>query len=219
MRATHTIAVFIADDHMMVREGIKTILNVPEIVVVGEAGTGPQLEQLLIIEQVALDVLLLDLNMPDLEPISFLQMLKAARPDIKTLAITGAPDARKIEALMRHGLNGCLLKTATGDLIEPIRIVAQGDYFISSEAQQLLIDFQRHNTSVVDPPIQLSERDTQLLVLIAQGYSNDEIAKRLNVGRGTINNYISRLYTTIGVENRSQATTYAIRHGLLGTDF
>jgi DNA-binding NarL/FixJ family response regulator len=215
MHASNSIAVFIADDHLVVRQGIKTLLDGSEIEIVGEATNGTELTQQLLIDQVPLDVLLLDLNMPDLDPVTFVQQLKATRPKVNILAITGAPDARKIEVLMRNGLQGYLLKTATSDLLEPIRVVAQGDYYLSSEAQQLLFEFQRHNNPVIDPPTPLSERDKQLLVLIAQGYNNDEIAKRLHVGRGTVNNYISRLYSTIGVENRSQATTYAIKHGLL----
>lgn len=215
MQPSNSIAVFIADDHLVVRQGIKTLLDGSEIEIVGEASTGTELNQQLLIDHVPLDVLLLDLNMPDLDPIAFVQQLKRARPKVNILAITGAPDARKIEVLMRSGLQGYLLKTATSDLIEPIRVVAQGDYYLSSEAQQLLFEFQRHNNPVNDSSIPLSERDTQLLVLIAQGYNNDEIAKMLHVGRGTVNNYISRLYSTIGVENRSQATTYAIKQGLL----
>lgn len=218
MHASNSIAVFIADDHLVVRQGIKTLLDGSEIQIVGEATSGTELTQQLLIDQVPLDVLLLDLNMPELDPVTFVQQLKATRPKVNILAITGAPDARKIEVLMRNGLQGYLLKTATSDLLEPIRVVAQGDYYLSAEAQQLLFEFQRHNNPLSDPPTPLSEREQQLLILIAQGFNNDEIARRLHVGRGTVNNYISRLYSTIGVENRSQATTYAIKQGLLRLD-
>lgn len=227
--ATQPVTVFIADDHDLVIEGIKTLLDVPEIRVVGQASNGAHLEQCLIVDQVPVDVLLLDLNMPafapgafgdklKFDPVAFVEKLKATRPDVRILALTGVPDPYTINAMVQHGLDGCTLKTASSQLLEPILLVAQGHHYISSETQKLLGNFQHRDHSVVERPSQLSERDFQVLLLLAQGHSNDEIAQQLGVRRVTANNYISLLYSTIGVENRVQATAWALKNGILGLD-
>lgn len=218
MPSHHPIRVYIADDHILVRNGIKMALDIPDISIAGEAADGPTLQEQLLRSHTGVDVLLLDLHMPNFEPIAFLRALSAIRPDVYVLAITGAPNARTIESLIRQGLRGCVLKSATSELIEPIRIVASGQYFISLETQQLLFSHQQRNECSVDLPVELSERDRQLLLMLARGDTNDEIAQYFNITRATTNNYISRLYSALGLLNRSQATNWAIRYGLLGID-
>lgn len=193
--------------------------SVSDIAIAGFAENGEELFEKLVHTHTEVDVLLLDLHMPNFDPATFLQCLHATRPEIRVLAITGAPDAPTINTLLRHGLRGCILKTPNSDILVPIRMVARGQYHISPETQELLFEYQQYrDESTLDLPVDLSQRDRELLIMLARGDSNDQIANHFGISRATTNNYTSRLYSTLGLKNRAQATNWAIRYGVISVE-
>jgi DNA-binding NarL/FixJ family response regulator len=208
--------VLIVDDQMMVREGFSVLLNaMPGIEVVGEAVDGRQA----IAQTAALrpDVVLMDIRMPELNGIEATREIVAANGDAKVLVLTTFDLDEYVYEALRAGASGFLLKDASArQLADGVRVVASGEALLApAVTKRLIAEFSKLTGPSVRLPAALSQisdltdRETEVLVLIAQGLSNGEIAARLVVAESTIKTHVSRVLVKLGLRDRTQAAVFA----------
>ncbi|MFD3517358.1 response regulator [Streptomyces sp. NPDC058657] len=208
------IRVLIVDDQMMVREGFTVLLNaMPGIEVVGEAVDGRQA-----VAQVAAlrpDVVLMDIRMPEMNGIDATREIVAADTDAKVLVLTTFDLDEYVYQALRAGASGFLLKDASArQLAEGVRVVASGEALLApTVTKRLITEFAKRTigprTPVPGQYGELTERETEVLVLIAQGLSNGEIASHLVVAESTIKTHVSRILVKLGLRDRTQAAVFA----------
>ena len=214
------ISVLVVDDHTLFRDGLSAILTtVPDIEVVGEAGTGR--EAVAQVKALAPDVVLMDINMPDLNGIEATQQILAAKPDTGIIMLTMLEDNDSLFAAMCAGARGYILKGADkAEVLKTIRAVANGEaLFGPAIASRLTSFFQNsggmaHQNEVVSPFPDLTDREREVLELIAQGENNQEIAQRLHISAKTVSNHISNIFNKLQVADRGQAIVKARQAGL-----
>ncbi|MCX5267499.1 response regulator transcription factor [Streptomyces sp. NBC_00199] len=212
-----TIRVLIADDQMMVREGFSVLLNaMPDIEVVGEAVNGR--EAVHRVRELAPDVVLMDIRMPELNGIEATREIVAADGSAKVLVLTTFDLDEYVYQALRAGASGFLLKDASArQLADGVRVVAAGEALLApSVTRRLITEFSKLSDTPgsVRAAVQasygdLTERETEVLVLIAQGLSNAEIAERLVVAESTIKTHVSRILVKLGLRDRTQAAVFA----------
>ncbi|GAA3373611.1 response regulator transcription factor [Streptomyces sannanensis] len=214
-----TIRVLIADDQMMVREGFSVLLNaMPDIEVAGEAVNGR--DAVTKVGELRPDVVLMDIRMPELNGIEATREIVAADADAKVLVLTTFDLDEYVYQALRAGASGFLLKDASaGRLAEAVRVVAVGEALLApSVTRRLITEFSRLGTPKSPARSQigdLTERETEVLVLIAQGLSNAEIADRLVVAESTVKTHVSRILVKLGLRDRTQAAVFAYEAGLV----
>ncbi|MDX1521376.1 MAG: response regulator transcription factor [Anaerolineae bacterium] len=214
------IRVLIVDDHTLFRDGLRAILmNVPDIEVVGEAGTGR--EAVAQVEAVAPDVVLMDINMPDVNGIEATQQVLAIQPDTGIIMLTMLEDNDSLFAAMCAGARGYILKGADkAEVLKTILAVASGEaLFGPAIATRLTAFFQNSggvakHTEVASPFPDLTEREQEVLELIAAGANNQEIARKLHISAKTVSNHISNIFNKLHVADRAQAIVKAREAGL-----
>ncbi|WP_128379805.1 response regulator [Streptomyces cavernae] len=212
-----TIRVLIADDQMMVREGFSVLLNaMPDIEVVGEAVNGREAVER--VRELAPDVVLMDIRMPELNGIEATREIVAGDTDTKVLVLTTFDLDEYVYQALRAGASGFLLKDASArQLADGVRVVASGEALLApSVTKRLITEFSRLAQAPERPSAaaraaygELTERETEVLVLIAQGLSNGEIAERLVVAESTIKTHVSRVLVKLGLRDRTQAAVFA----------
>ena len=211
-----TIRVLIADDQLMVREGFSVLLNaMPDIEVVGEAVNGREAVQR--VRELAPDVVLMDIRMPELNGIEATREIVAADGAAKVLVLTTFDLDEYVYQALRAGASGFLLKDASArQLADGVRVVASGEALLApSVTRRLITEFSKLSQAPrLVPSAQgaygdLTERETEVLVLIAQGLSNAEIAGRLVVAESTIKTHVSRILVKLGLRDRTQAAVFA----------
>ncbi|WP_432167361.1 response regulator transcription factor [Streptomyces sp. bgisy031] len=212
-----TIRVLIADDQMMVREGFSVLLNaMPDIEVVGEAVNGR--EAIARVRELSPDVVLMDIRMPELNGIEATREIAATDGGAKVLVLTTFDLDEYVYQALRAGASGFLLKDASArQLADGVRVVAQGEALLApSVTRRLITEFSKLSEipklpAVANPGAfgELTERETEVLVLIAQGLSNAEIAERLVVAESTIKTHVSRVLVKLGLRDRTQAAVFA----------
>ncbi|GAA2238468.1 response regulator transcription factor [Kitasatospora cystarginea] len=216
-----TIRVLIADDQMMVRQGFTVLLNAePGIEVVGQAVDG--LDAVAKVAELAPDVVLMDIRMPELDGIEATRRITdPAGATVKVLVLTTFDLDEYVYEALRAGASGFLLKDASAaELAQAVRVVAAGDALLApSITKRLIAEFSR-TTSVPRAPLkdrvgELTERETEVLSLIAQGLSNAEIAERLVVAEQTVKTHVSRILVKLGLRDRTQAAVFAYETGLV----
>lgn len=217
--SNETIRVIIADDHMLVREGIRLLLrSAPDIAVVGEAENGHAAISLA--EQLTPDVLVLDLDMPGGDGASALRSLQESLPDVRVLILTMHAEYERLLPLLESGARGYLSKSAAAlDLIEAIRVVAAGDVYVRPAAARVLaaaIVPQRADETARSRFRSLSERERTILQSVAQGYSGAEIARQLGISSKTVDAYKRRVEDKLGLHHRTDYVRFAIEAGILG---
>jgi DNA-binding NarL/FixJ family response regulator len=211
------LRIFIADDHAVLRDGLKALVNAePDMEVVGEADNGRLAWQRA--KQLQPDVVVMDVSMPEMSGAQATQRLKEACPNIKVLALTAHEDKAYLRHLLAAGASGFVLKrAATEDLIQAIHAVAQQDAYIdprlAGKVLTGLIGQPAPKEGSQDP--ELSEREAEVLRLIAWGYSNKEIAAQLNISVKTVETYKGRLTEKLQLRSRTQIVRYAVRQGWL----
>lgn len=212
-----TISVLLVDDHVLFRQALRHLLEAePDLQVIGEAGDGRSAQQLA--ERANPDVVLMDISMPGIDGVTATRDLKQNNPDVKIIILTMfAEDGHVIRAI-RAGADAYLLKNSdSSKVIEAIRAVARGESVIEPQlATTLLSEFRRISEFRDEESIAgLTEREIQLLRLVAGGLSNKEIAAELSLAESTVKNRLSLLFEKLEVKDRTQAAIYALSHGLI----
>ncbi|WP_188188654.1 response regulator [Nonomuraea sp. SYSU D8015] len=205
------IRVLIADDHPVVRQGLRTFLDLQDdITVVGEAGDGAQAVEL--VEQLGPDVLLLDLKMPVLDGHGALERLAGSKT--RVVVLTSVSDRGDVGPAMRAGAAGFLYKDVDPNaLVQAVRAVHGGQVLLAPEAAEAMLS-RAADEAEVPAPVPLTDREREVLALIAAGRSNREIARSLAVAEKTVKTHVSNVLMKLGVQDRTQAALYAVRHGL-----
>jgi DNA-binding NarL/FixJ family response regulator len=212
---TDPITVLIADDHPVFRSGLRALLGTdPAIAVVGEATTG--VEAIAVAARERPDVVLMDLNMPELDGVVATGQLVQARPDVAVLVLTMFDDDDSVFAAMRAGARGYLLKGSNqADIVRAVHAVAAGGaMFGPAVAQRVLEFFARGSAHPAATFPQLSDREREVLNLLAQGDSNGRIASRLSISEKTVRNHVSNIFAKLAVADRAQAIVRAREAGL-----
>jgi DNA-binding NarL/FixJ family response regulator len=213
-----SIRVLIVDDHEIVREGLQTLLSEePDFEVVGTAGEG--VAAVMLAETTKPDVILMDLVMPGLDGIEATRRIHSHNPEARVLVLTTFADDQRVREAIQAGATGYLLKDVLkADLLRALRDAAIGRPSLHPEVQQhLMREFAGRRASSQEPAsphLSLTEREIGILRLIAEGRSNKEIAAALYLTEGTVKGYVSTIFDKLGVEDRTQAALYAVRHGL-----
>src|SRR5437870_3524474 len=215
------IRVLIVDDHAIVRAGLRMLINPqPDMEVVGEAADGP--EALRQARATNPDVLTLDLTMPGGGGLKILERLRQTCPQTRVLVLTMHEEPSYLRAVLAAGGSGYVAKSAVdGELLAAIRSVAQGRTFVTmnlsdGETHQVFGDRATRTASAPRPPVQLlSPREQEVLKLLAQGYTNQEVGTQLCLSVKTIETYRGRLVEKLGLRSRADLTRYALEMGLL----
>lgn len=209
------IKVIIADDHPLIREGIIKILSLePGIEVVGEAEDGAQAIELARATDV--DMILMDINMPNINGIVATKIIKKEKPDVNIIALTIHNQEEYLFELIRCGISGYVLKDVRpSELIETIQKVAEGQGFIPpSLTPKVFEELSRlsKQEEQVDDTFNLTAREQEVLQEMAQGLSNKEIGEKLFITEKTVKNHLTNIFQKLGVSDRTQALLFAIKH-------
>ena len=211
------IRVLICDDQVLVTDGLEMILNAdPEIEVVGTAHDGA--EALELIPQRRPDLVLMDLKMPGINGIHATRAIHKQYPEIKVLVLTTFGDDEWVFDAIRSGAAGYLLKgTPRAELVKAIKGTASGATHVDPEVAGKLFSqvAQSSGSQATTVAQDLSERELDVLKLLAQGFTNAEIAAQLYLTKGTVRNYVSAILAKLEVEDRTQAAILALKHGLV----
>lgn len=209
------IRILIADDHTLFRDGMRSLLaSLADTEVVGEAASG--LEAVRQAELVQPDVVLMDIQMPELNGIEATRRIVAASPHIGVVVVTMFEDDDSVFAAMRAGARGYVLKGADqAEMLRTLRAVARGEaLFGPAIASRLMSYFAAPRSSAPGVFPELTEREREVLSLIAQGYNNAEIAQRLVLSQKTVRNHVSNIFSKLQVADRAQAIVRAREAGL-----
>ncbi|NDK30765.1 response regulator [Nesterenkonia haasae] len=220
-RITHSssVSVLVVDDQTLVRHGIRTLLELGGIHVVGEASDGA--EALTVLETQCPDVVLLDLRMPQYDGLWLLHRLQQRGNDIPVLVLTTFDDDTLVLEALRSGARGYLLKDVTVDqLAQAVHALAAGGTLIAPSITDRLVRAIRASP----PPAgaagvvveSLTDRESEVLRLVAEGYSNRQVAQLIHLAEGTVKNHISSILIKLGARDRTNAVLRAIREGILG---
>lgn len=209
------INVFLADDHMMFREGLKQIITrEQDITIAGEAGNGQALIDC--IASVNVDIIILDISMPGMTIFSVLDALERLVPDIPILVLSMHPEEQYAIRMMKAGVSGYLTKESAGEeLIKAIRKISTGGKYISSTLAETLLSFYSGDKSRLPHEI-LSNREYEVMCLLSTGKTLKEIADILCISDKTVTTYRSRVLEKIGVKNNAELTRYVLENKLHG---
>ena len=214
--AAGPIRIVLADDHPVYRDGLRALIDrSPDLELVGEAATG--LEVVALAASGAPDVILMDIAMPGITGIEATRQILQAQPDTRILVLTMSEDDDSLFAAMRAGARGYLPKDADSqDLVRAIRAVAVGDVIFGESMATRLQSFFRADRGrpATDPFPELTDREDEVLELIARGRSNTEIARRLEISDKTVRNHVANIFNKLHVADRSQAIVRAREAGL-----
>jgi DNA-binding NarL/FixJ family response regulator len=215
--AAGPIRVFVVDDHAVVRLGLRTFLTaVPDVDLVGEATGGraalDQLESLAERRRLP-DVVLMDLVMRDLDGVATTEAIRARHPSVAVVAVTGFGEAHRVHAALSAGAAGYVVKDADVDeIVHAIRAAHRGEVHLDDSVTRTLT---RSLASAHRGPGTLTRRERDVLVLVAQGRSNHEIARTLSIGDRTVQSHLSNILVKLELTSRTQAALWAVREGLV----
>ena len=211
------IKVLIADDHAIVRAGLRTLIkDEPTLALVGEATGGVEVIELA--GQLDVDIILLDLSMPDLDGIAVTHKIRQIKPQARILILTVHEDEGLLRAVIKAGASGYILKRAAeSELISAINVVLRGDLYIDpAMMRSILTDPDIKQTPPPSGKIEpLTPRETEVLKLIVQGYTNRQIAREFSISIRTVEGHRSNLSEKLGLHNRVELVRYARDHGLI----
>jgi NarL family two-component system response regulator LiaR len=213
------IRILLCDDHAMFRQGLKSILEIESgFRVIGEAATGREAVRYAI--ETRPDVILMDIQMPELDGVAASKTILAEYPEAKVIILTMYRQDTYVFEAIKVGARGYMLKDANAnDLIEAIHRVADGETLLNAEmAASILDEFKKVKDELPEHPehklSDLTEREAAILRLLAQGDSNQEIAEALEVSEKTVRNRLSEIFSKLRLNNRTQAALYALREGI-----
>lgn len=209
----------VTDDHQIVLDGIKSLINrIPGFRLVGEAHNGR--EALDLLKHLHVDVCLMDLDMPEMNGMEATAVIKEKYPVVKVLILTMHNEKALINKVMEHGASGFVLKNSSQDeLMEAIKKVHEGQQYFSAEVTMTLLSKnEQRSSSNLQTPVdlsQLTERETEILRLIAEGYSNKEIGEKLFISHRTVDTHRTNLMKKLSVHNIAGLIKFAIKAGLV----
>ncbi len=212
---TDTIRILVADDHPLFRQGVAmSLATVADFAVIGEAGTGE--EAFALAAELLPDVLLLDITMPGEGGIAAARRITAAWPVVRIIMLTVSEDQDNLIAALKAGARGYVLKGVSArELSNAVRTVAEGDVYISpSLAGGILYEMTHAPTQQHDPLSSLTDREREILGLVADGLTNREIGEKLHLAEKTIKHYMTNVLQKLQVRSRVEAALLAQKHGL-----
>lgn len=211
-RTSDKISVFLLDDHEIFRRGLRALLDAePDITVVGEASTASS--ALARMPALRPDVAVLDVRLPDGDGVSVCREIASTLPDTACLMLTAYGDDQALIGAIMAGAAGYVSKQTAGvDLVSALRKVASGQSTLDPQASRQVMARLRDHVARVDPMAALSEQEKRVLDLIGEGLTNRQIAARMYLAEKTVKNYVSSLLTKLGMQRRTQAAAFAVRH-------
>jgi DNA-binding NarL/FixJ family response regulator len=212
---TAPIRILVADDHPVVRDGVVAMLSTqPDFVVVGEAANGG--EAVALATALRPDIVLLDLEMPGMDGAQALAQMRAACPEVRALVFTAFDTDDRIVGAVRAGAQGYLLKGAPRDeLFNAIRVVSGGGSLLQPVVASKLLQRLSSAAETAPPAEALTDREREVLTLLAQGRPNKEIALALSISERTVKFHVSAILAKLGAGNRTEAVTIAMQRGLV----
>ncbi len=213
-----SIHILLADDHTILRAGLRMMLNAqPDFEVVGEAQDGRHAIQEA--QRLQPDVILMDITMPDMNGIEATRQIKKLLPETKVLILTMHEHDEYVFQALRAGASGYMLKEAADtDLISALRVIQNGQFYLSPTAQSVMVGdyLQRVRTGEEkDSYSSLTEREREILKLVAEGYTNNKIAERLIISPKTVDTHRTHVMDKLNLHSRAELVKYAMRRGLL----
>ena len=208
------IKILLVDDHAVVREGLRTYLDLEDnLSIVGEASNGREaVDKTRVLRP---DVVLMDLLMPEMDGIAATKAIKEFNPDVKIIVLTSFQDDEHIMPAIEAGATGYLLKDVSApELVKAIEGAFQGQAQLHPEVARKLMEQVRQPRRRTDPAEELTPRERDVLGLIASGMSNKEIARELVMTERTVKGHVSNILGKLGLQDRTQAALYAVRNGL-----
>jgi len=215
------IHVLVADDHAIVREGLGTMLsNQPDMAVVGLATNGR--EAIRMVDEYEPDVAIMDISMPELNGIDAISQMLPRHPNLKVIVLSIHETKPYVYRALKAGARGYLLKETAGlEVVDAVRAVYSGDRYLSQRISDLLNDISLRSldgSKEVSPLEQLSPRETEILQLVAEGKTSQEIGERLSISSKSVDTYRSRLMRKIGVKDVAGLVKFAIQHGVISLE-
>lgn len=212
MPQSESVRLIIADDHPLVRDGLRVVVELfDDLELVGVAATGA--EAIRLCDEQHPDVVLMDVSMPDMDGIAATQAIHQRHPDMRVIMLTSFRQEDTIKRAIQAGAIGYLLKTATEvELVAAVRAAKAGKPSFSAEVAHTLA------SAAVQPPppgADLTAREREVLTLLVKGYSNHEIAHALKISPGTVKGHLNNIFSKLGVTNRTEAATLALRHQIV----
>ena len=209
------LRLLLVDDHAVVREGLRALLSDDDrFEIVGEAADG--ITALSAAERLNPDVVVLDVSIPGLNGAQVARRLKSSQPDVRTLALTVHEEGGYLRSLMDAGASGYVLKrSAPAELLRAIEVIGDGGTYLDSSIASQLVGRLGQKRAPEEPSAALSEREREVVQLVAHGYSNKEIAEKLDVSVKTIETYRYRATDKLGLHGRADLVRYAIDQGWL----
>ena len=210
-----SIRVLLADDHRMLREGVRNALTEEGFEVVGEAGDGEEAVQLAL--ALRPDVVLMDVSMPERDGVAAATLLHRDAPDVRVVMLTMHVDRDLIERSLRAGAVGYITKDcSTGELIEALLMAASGEIALSPQlAITMLDEVRRIDRDARDEDRLVTRREEEVLQLIADGCSTPEVAQKLYISQKTVKNHLASIYEKLDARDRTQAVLRAVRMGIV----
>ncbi len=217
---TKGIRVFLADDHAVLRAGLKMLIDAqPDMQVVGDAEDGEEA-----VERVASlkpDIALLDVNMPKLDGLEALRRLKAASSEARVLILSMYDDEGYLRRALEAGASGYILKKAAdSELMAALRAVARGEVYVYPSLTHLLVNryLGREDGKAGPSVVELTDREEDVLRLLAEGRTSEQVGQRLALSAKTVDTYKARVMEKLGLRSRVDLVRYALRHGLLSAE-
>jgi DNA-binding NarL/FixJ family response regulator len=215
-----TINVVLADDHTIIRDGLRALLEAnPQIKVVGDAGNGRQVVDL--VKELQPDIVIMDISMPEQNGIDATRQILAASPQVRVIILSMLGTADHVFHALQAGVRGFLLKESAGrEVMEAVQSVYAGDMYFSRPITFTLVnDYMQARVDSQSAPLEsLSIRENEILCLVVEGKTSAEIGKSLNLSPKTVESYRSRMMQKLGVSDMSELIKFAIRNGLISVD-
>ena len=212
---TPKIRIVLAEDHHVVRTAVAALLSKePDLEVVGEVADGNTLVQT--VARIQPDILVMDAQMPNHKPVEATRALHETCPDLRIVVLSAYDLPEYVVGLLKAGADGYVLKDDPSDmLVRAIRAVAEYEEWVSPRVAAVLVDSVR--SSDTDAGVKLTDRELDVLRLMAHGHKNSDIAQELVITKQTVKNHVTNIFRKLGVETRVEAVLYAISHGLVST--